>query len=685
VKPLTAFEPDEARRLRGVLFDLDDTLLSHGVLELDAYGALWRLRAAGLLLVAVTGRPSGWADMLVRQWPLAGCVAENGAIYVVRRGTHTFHHDGCDGTERRARRARLTFLVERVREAVTEATLTDDVDARVSDVTWDIGERITLREDRVRAIVREIERAGARWSRSSVHLHATFDADDKASGALRFCARELGEDQGAAVARFAFVGDSGNDAPCFAAFRATFGVANVRGQLARISLPPRYVARKSMGQGFAEIASEILLKRCANALSAMSSNSELVTLAHQRLYPNYRPAPIALVRGRGCEVFDADGRRFLDLCAGVAVCSVGHGHPVLARAIAEQASTLMHVSNYFYNEPNIRLADELCRRTGFDRALFCNSGTEANEALLKLARHHFFAQGQSARVRIVAFNDAFHGRSLGALSMTGTPKYREGFGPLGPVTHVAYGDADAVERAMGSDVCAIIVEPLQGEGGVVPAPPGFLAKLRAVADRHGVLLLADEVQTGIGRLGRFLGFDGSGVRADAVALAKGLGGGFPIGAMLTTEKLSAALPSGTHGSTFGGNALASSAALAVLRILDAESLIDGAATKGNALGQMLEELVLELPAACTGARGQGLLRGLVLRQGLVVRDLLPRLQEAGVLLTAAGERVLRFSPPLVVTVAELEEGVRAVRSVLAAVEATARAPERTFSAAAGRP
>jgi acetylornithine/N-succinyldiaminopimelate aminotransferase len=685
VKPLTAFEPDEARRLRGVLFDLDDTLLSHGVLELDAYDALWRLRAAGLALVAVTGRPSGWADMLVRQWPLSGCVAENGAIYVVRRGTHTLHHDACDGIERRARRARLTFLVERVREAVTEATLTDDVDARVSDVTWDIGERVTLREDRIRAIVREIERAGARWSRSSVHLHATFDVDDKASGALRFCARELGEDQGAALARFAFVGDSGNDAPCFAAFRATFGVANVRGHLAQISLPPRYLARKSMGQGFAEIASEILFKRCANALSAMSSNSELVTLAHQRLYPNYRQAPIALVRGRGCEVFDADGRRFLDLCAGVAVCSVGHGHPVLARAIAEQASTLMHVSNYFYNEPNIRLADELCRRTGFDRALFCNSGTEANEALLKLARHHFFAKGQSERVRIVAFNDAFHGRSLGALSMTGTPKYREGFGPLGPVTHVAYGDADAVERAMASDVCAIIVEPLQGEGGVIPAPPGFLAKLRALADRHGVLLLADEVQTGIGRLGRFLGFDGSGVRADAIALAKGLGGGFPIGAMLTTEKLSAALPSGTHGSTFGGNALASSAALAVLRILDAEGLIDGAVTKGAKLGQMLEQLVLDLPAACTAARGQGLLRGLVLRQGLVVRDLLPRLQEAGVLLTAAGERVLRFSPPLVVTVAELEEGVQAVRSVLSAMEATPRAPERTFSATAGRP
>ena len=203
----------------------------------------------------------------------------------------------------------------------------------------------------------------------------------------------------------------------------------------------------------------------------MSSNAELVAEARRHLYPNYRPAPVAFVRGSGCALFDADGRRWLDLCAGIAVCSVGHAHPVHARAIAEQAATLMHVSNYFYNEPNIRLADELCRRTGFDRAFFCNSGTEANEAPLKLARHHFFAQGQAERVRVVAFENAFHGRTLGALSMTGTAKYREGFGPLGPTTHVPYGDVEAVERAMGPDVCAIIVEPLQGEGGVLPAPP----------------------------------------------------------------------------------------------------------------------------------------------------------------------------------------------------------------------
>jgi acetylornithine/N-succinyldiaminopimelate aminotransferase len=404
-----------------------------------------------------------------------------------------------------------------------------------------------------------------------------------------------------------------------------------------------------------------------------TTNADLVALARQRLYSNYKPAPLALVRGKGCELFDADGRRWLDLCAGVAVCAVGHAHPVLTRAIAEQAASVIHVSNYFYNEPNIRLADELCRRTGFARAFFCNSGAEANEAVLKLARHHFFAAGQPERQRIIAFHNAFHGRTLGALSMTGTPKYREGFGPLGSVTHVAYGDADAVEQAMGKDVAAIIVEPVQGEGGVLAPPAGFLAKLRAIADAHGALLIVDEVQTGMGRLGRFLGSDGSGARPDAVALAKGLGGGVPIGAMLTTEALAGALPPGTHGSTFGGNPLACAAALAVLKILDDERLVEGARAKGEALGRMLHDVARELPEACEGARGEGLLWGLLLRPGLVARDVLPRVQEAGVLLTAAGERVLRFSPPLVVSIAELEEGVRAVRGALTALRATSAA------------
>ncbi len=399
-------------------------------------------------------------------------------------------------------------------------------------------------------------------------------------------------------------------------------------------------------------------------MTAHASNQELLATAQKYLYPNYRPAPMVLARGEGCQVFDVDGRRWLDLCAGVAVCAVGHSHPKHVAAIQAQAARLMHVSNYFYNEENVLLAKELCEKSGFDRAFFCNSGAEANEALFKLARRHFFAKKED-RPTILAFTNAFHGRTMGALSLTGTPKYREGFGAVEGVVHLPYGDIDAVTKAMSKHVAAILVEPVQGEGGVLPPPAGFFAKLRELCDAHGALLLGDEVQTGVGRLGHWFGFQSYGVKPDAIALAKGLGGGFPIGAMLTTEALAGALPPGTHGSTFGGNPLACASARAVMRILDEEKLVEGARTKGERLGKMLAEVATALPKVCEGERGAGLLRGLVLKQGFVVRDILPRLADAGVLLTAAGERVLRFSPPLVVTEAELAEGVAAVKTILA--------------------
>jgi acetylornithine/N-succinyldiaminopimelate aminotransferase len=394
------------------------------------------------------------------------------------------------------------------------------------------------------------------------------------------------------------------------------------------------------------------------------TNDELYQLAKKHLYQNYRPAPIVAVSGKGCELFDASGKRWLDLCAGVAVCSVGHAHPKLVSAISEQAARVMHVSNYFLNQPNVLAAVELCKRTGMDRALFCNSGAEANEAMLKLARRHFYGLGQKARSRIISFHNSFHGRTLGALAMTGTAKYREGFGEMIGFTHVAYGDLDAVKAALGEDVAAVNVEPIQGEGGVLPAPQGFLRGLRELCDRSGALLLVDEVQTGVGRTGRFLASDGSGASPDVVAIAKGVGGGFPVGVMLTRERFAGALPSGTHGTTFGGNALASAAVLSVLSILDEENVLQGVREKGAQLGQMLGELARTLPRVCEGARGEGLLWGLVLRKGFVARDILPKVQAEGVLLTAAGDSVLRFSPPLIVSVAELEEGVRAVRKAL---------------------
>jgi acetylornithine/N-succinyldiaminopimelate aminotransferase len=410
----------------------------------------------------------------------------------------------------------------------------------------------------------------------------------------------------------------------------------------------------------------------AQALAQVGSRpvmhrTELLDLAAKRLYPNYKPAPLVAARGKGCELFDVDGRRWLDLAAGVAVCSVGHAHPRLVATISEQAARLMHVSNYFYNEENIRLADELCAKSGLSRAFFCNSGAEANEAMFKLARRHFYAKGEKQRTRFIAFDNAFHGRTMGAVSLTGTPKYREGFGQVDGVTHVPYGDLAAVEAKMSNEVCAVIVEPVQGEGGVLPAPKGFLAGIREACNRHGALMLFDEVQTGIGRLGRWFGFQESGAEPDAIALAKGLGGGMPIGAMLTTEALANSLPPGTHGSTFGGNALASACARTVIRIIEDEKLVEGARTKGEHLSKLLSSVANDLPNICERERGEGLLRGLVLKQGFVVRDILPKLADEGVLLTAAGERVLRFSPPLVVTEAELTEGVSVVRRILSAI------------------
>jgi acetylornithine/N-succinyldiaminopimelate aminotransferase len=397
---------------------------------------------------------------------------------------------------------------------------------------------------------------------------------------------------------------------------------------------------------------------------AMEKSAQLLALAQKRLYPNYKPAPIMVARGKGCELFDVDGRRWLDLCAGVAVCSVGHAHPKLVAALAEQAGRVMHVSNYFYNEQNVLLADTLASLSGMSRVFFCNSGAEANEAMFKLTRRHFYAKGETKRTRFLAFDNAFHGRTMGAVSLTGTPKYREGFGAVEGVTHVPYGDLAAVKKAMSAEVAGIIVEPVQGEGGVLPAPAGFLEGLRGLADEHGALLLLDEVQTGIGRTGDWFGFQSTAIRPDLMALAKGLGGGCPIGAMLTTEELANALPPGTHGSTFGGNPFASAAARTVIGILQEENLVEGAKRKGEHLSGLLTKLTTDLPKVCEGERGRGLLRGLILRQGLVVRDVLPKIADAGVLLTAAGERVLRFTPPLVVSEAELTEGVETVRKVL---------------------
>jgi hypothetical protein len=324
--------------------------------------------------------------------------------------------------------------VRTLRDRFPELRPSDDVTARRSDFTFDIGEHERVPRERVVAVRAAAHSLGARTTASSVHLHVTLDGFDKASGAVRFLGARFGWDPTESRARSAFIGDSENDAACFGAFRTTIAVANFS---ARLTMPPRFVTRAARGNGFAEAAAALIARKSGPqsahgarsrvgdpgspvVMSApMDSESELVASAAAHLYPNYRQPPIVLVRGNGTEVWDHSGKRYLDLAAGIAVDALGHAHPALVRALAEQAGRLLHVSNYFYNEPNVRLAARLTSLTRMDRAFFCNSGTEAIEACLKLARRHFFAKGETERFRVVAFEQSFHGRTLGALAATG--------------------------------------------------------------------------------------------------------------------------------------------------------------------------------------------------------------------------------------------------------------------------
>jgi len=383
----------------------------------------------------------------------------------------------------------------------------------------------------------------------------------------------------------------------------------------------------------------------------------MLAAADAHLMGNYRPARMVIDRGEGVYLFDTEGNRYLDFCAGVAVCCLGHGHPVLSQAIAEQAARLMQVSNYFFTDQNIQLAEELHQATGYERTFFCNSGAEANEAMLKIARRHFHEQGKP-RTKIITFEKAFHGRTLGALALTGNPKYLEGFGePLAGMVQLPYGDLDAVEQALDDDTAAVFVEPLQGEGGVNPAPDGFLPGLRKLCDANGSLLMVDEVQTGFGRTGKLLAAQHDGVMGDACALAKGLGGGFPVGALLVREHMAKSLPPGSHGSTYGGNPLACMAARTVLRVLHEDKLIDNAVERGEQLAEGLSKLVEKFPKLCRGHRGRGLMRAIVLTEAKEPRELLGALREEGLFATAAGPHALRFLPPLIVSAAEIDEAL----------------------------
>jgi acetylornithine/N-succinyldiaminopimelate aminotransferase len=394
-------------------------------------------------------------------------------------------------------------------------------------------------------------------------------------------------------------------------------------------------------------------------------NAEIADQFEQVLVGNYAPMPIALVRGEGCRLFDADGRSYLDLMGGIATTGLGHCHPKVVAALEAQAHKLWHVSNLFVTEPQTRLAARIIAHSFADKVYFSNSGAEANEAALKLARRFHRDHGRD-RFEIIAFDGAFHGRTLFTVSATGTPAYWKGFEPLVPgIHHVPYGDLDAVKARLSDRTAAIIVEPIQGEGGVRPAPKLFLEGLRKAADENGCLLVFDEVQSGMGRTGKLFAYEHTGVEPDVMTLAKALGNGIPIGAMCTRTELAKSLVPGTHASTFGGNPLAAACACAVFDVLLDDGVLEHGREMGNLLAGRLEEIAEKAgPQIVRETRGLGLLRGVELVGDVAaVRS---ACAERGVLVITAGGNTLRLAPPLVITEDELEEGLAVIEEVLRA-------------------
>jgi acetylornithine/N-succinyldiaminopimelate aminotransferase len=394
-----------------------------------------------------------------------------------------------------------------------------------------------------------------------------------------------------------------------------------------------------------------------------NTNQEMDRRRRAVLTPNYSPQPIEIQRGEGCRVWDANGKVYLDLMGGIATAVLGHCHPKVMAALDKQAHLLWHASNLYATGPQVELAEKLARFSFAERFFFCNSGAEANEAALKLARRFARDRGED-RFEFVAFEGAFHGRTLFTLSATGTPAYWKGFEPLVPgFHHVPYGDLAATEGALSSQTAGIIVEPIKGENGVRPAPPGFLAGLRELANQNGCLLIMDEVQTGMGRTGPLFAHQESGAEPDIMTLAKALANGLPMGAMGATESVAASLVPGTHGSTFGGNPIAAAAACAVIDELTEGGVLEEAREIGRYLSEELQAMAERLgPSKVVESRGAGHLQALELPGK--VAPVIDRCREHGVLVISAGENILRLAPPLTLTREEAQEGLSVIEKAL---------------------
>ncbi len=384
----------------------------------------------------------------------------------------------------------------------------------------------------------------------------------------------------------------------------------------------------------------------------------LAELAYEVYTPNYRPAKVVFERGEGPWLYDGEGKRYLDFAAGIAVCALGHGHPRLAQTIANQARDLLHVSNLYLNKPAILLARRLSELCFGDRVYFSNSGAESNEAAIKLARRYQQVVRGEERSTVVCATKSFHGRTWAAVSATGQPKYHKGFGPLVPgFIHVPYDDLTALEAVVDETTCAVLLEPIQGEGGIVVPSDGYLEAVRALCDRTGTLLILDEVQTGVARTGEWFAYQHSSIAPDIMTLAKGLGGGVPIGAMICSEKVAPGFQPGVHASTYGGNPLVCSASLTVLDVIEEEGLNAHAVEVGDYFRSQLQTFVDQYESILE-VRGRGLMCGLgVDPEALDRAEVVSKARERGLLLTTAGPDALRFVPPLIIGKAHVDEAI----------------------------
>ncbi len=374
--------------------------------------------------------------------------------------------------------------------------------------------------------------------------------------------------------------------------------------------------------------------------------------------PTYARAPLAFERGEGSWLIATDGTRYLDFGAGIAVCALGHAHPALVAALEAQARRLWHVSNLYEIPEQRQLAERLVEATFAETVFVTNSGAEAMECCIKAARKYWHAKGEPGRNRIITFEGAFHGRTMATISAAGQEKLVTGFAPLLPgFDQVAWGDLEAAEAAISGETAAILVEPIQGEGGIRPAPDGFLRGLRRLCDQHGILLALDEIQCGMGRTGSLFAHEQAGVTPDLMGIAKGIGGGFPLGACLATEAAASGMTAGAHGSTYGGNPLACAVGIAVLEEVLGPGFLDAVKRKAGLLSQRLAGLADAHSDIVAELRGEGLMLGLKLRQGVKNADLVAAARESGLLTVPAGDNVVRLLPPLNIAEDEIAEGV----------------------------